>query len=261
MSKGKYKRKREHRQNAPQNQLQEPGLLKSDQEAKNSKDAQSARQDKEENFMRFGKLRELWKQCSLTDRIIAVFTAVLAAAAIYQFIILDDQLDVMRKDQRAWMDVQEVGFQNEVGKPIAITMAFRNTGKTPAMNVYMVFKLEMLNIADGPTFDYSNKHLVSEVSGTFFPNTPPLRLGLSPLIAGPGTDDVQGTVLTQDVADKFKNGQIWYAAHGRVSYEDIFGGKHWMTRCFLEYNKVINAITSAPLSAKPCANYEHIDKN
>lgn len=41
---------------------------------------------------------------TFTDWCVAVFTFVLAAAAIYQFTVMNGQLDTMRKDQRPWID-------------------------------------------------------------------------------------------------------------------------------------------------------------
>src|SRR4051812_8111045 len=108
MGKGKYKRKREreHRQSAIHQRLPDTPLLASREDAEQSRAAQPLRQDKNEPSMGFDRrLRELWKACSLTDRIIAVFTGVLACAAIYQFVIMGNQLDTMRKEQRPWIKV------------------------------------------------------------------------------------------------------------------------------------------------------------
>jgi len=52
---------------------------------------------------RWKRFRDWAKQnSSFTDWCIALFTLVLAVAAVYQFIIMGGQLDEMRKDQRPW---------------------------------------------------------------------------------------------------------------------------------------------------------------
>ena len=71
------------------------------------------------------------KDKTFTDWCVAAFTAVLAVAAIYQFIVMGGQLDTMRKDQRPWMDLTFTTNSNalQVGYPITAAAHMVNGGR------------------------------------------------------------------------------------------------------------------------------------
>lgn len=165
----------------------------------------------------------------------------------------------MRQDQRAWVNARQVGVQFDVGKPISIGLAVQNTGKTPARRFHGVFKLEVLNNTEEPTFNYSAKYLL-RTAGQILPGEQ-IPLGLTLLIPAKGTETVQPTLLTQDFADKYNKGQIWIAGEGTISYEDIFGIKHWTNVCRFTFKVPAESIASTPPSANKCANYNNTDDN
>jgi hypothetical protein len=106
MSKGKYKRKQHHRQTqTQQNPIKALFLNKERNPETESKDS-TERQDKakkgNKRWMRFWKFLQ---RSSPTDWLLSVFTFVLAFYAIRQAFITGNQLDVMRKEERAWIDV------------------------------------------------------------------------------------------------------------------------------------------------------------
>ncbi len=261
MSKGKYKHKREHRQAHVQEAQPDASLIERKQQTENSNATQPAGQDKQEPSMRpWERFFKLWGECSLTDRIIAIFTGVLALASIYQFVILNGQLDVMQKDQRAWIDISDVKSERDIGKPVVLNFEVKNTGKTPTKKFESAFVLEILNSDQSPTFDHSDKKLKAvRFSGhAVFPNQG-LPLGLTSLVLA-GTDaQPQPVILTQAMADKFDAGQIWFAADGEISYRDVFGNDHRMTVCRMSYAIRPGVVTTPPVGAQRCAEYNNGD--
>jgi hypothetical protein len=86
---------------------------------------------------------------SLTDWLLAAFNGLL-------LVIIGGQLGVMRKDRRAWVSPQFITSQFVPDKPIIVNMAFPNTGRTGARHLDGKMRIEILDAAQGPTFDYSN---------------------------------------------------------------------------------------------------------
>ncbi len=103
-------------------------------------------------------LRKLAEKSSLTDWLLAAFTLVLAAAGIYQFIILDSQLGVMRKDQRPWLKLDLALNNLVVGQPITATMRIVNNGKTQARVLWGDMAIERVKNGEGPRLDYPLPH-------------------------------------------------------------------------------------------------------
>src|ERR1035441_9152436 len=155
MSKGKYKQKRERaQQHAKEEDSQANSTLcesvEANQERQTAKNANHERSGKQEVPMG---LREIAKRSSITDWCLAVFTLALVAVAIYQYIILRGQLDVMQKDQRAWLAVggdKDATFDpSTLHCPLAIT----DTGKTPALDVTADFYVEIVPNGYEPHFE------------------------------------------------------------------------------------------------------------
>ena len=119
--------------------------------------------------MRFS---ERIKSSSLTDWLLTLFTAVLAAAAIYQFIIMGGQLDTMRKDQRAWVSIIQKGpIVLNVGVTPSEVVTISNTGKTPAKHVAAHFYVEIVPNGKAPHFEESAMHSIV-LYGSIPPNLP-----------------------------------------------------------------------------------------
>ena len=176
MSKGKHKRKREQAQRKAQQKARETGLLNSEnistEEADSTNARESDRDNKKEPSMRFReRLRVLLERSSLTDRIIAFFTFVLACAAIYQFVIMGNQLDTMRKDERPWLKIDFTLNTLQANQPIAGTIHVVNNGKTPARAITADMAIERVRNGELPRLTYPLPH-PRFTTGLLFPNTP-----------------------------------------------------------------------------------------
>jgi hypothetical protein len=168
--------------------------------------------------------------------------------------------DQMRLEQRAWMTLSGTRNQIEIGKPIVMGFNLRNTGKTPAKRIYSVFRLEILNDSDEPTFDYSDKELTFwSIDNIEMPNEPTPEIGVTSLSRTPGINTPHAAILSQDLFDKYRNGQIWFATVGKISYEDAFGRTHWLNMCSYKTTARDQSLFSSPVGAKACGKYNDTD--
>jgi hypothetical protein len=200
-------------------------------------------------------------ESSFTDWCISLFTMVLAAASIYQFIILNGQLDVMRKEQRAWMYPRNNGIQVEVGKPLVVGVTWQNTGRTPAKNVSGVFRAEILAYGITPTFDLSDSNLTTRFESKMtLPGGPPMPFGLTSRALIPETQVTSAQDLTQEIVEKYYSNQVWVAAYGKVTYDDIFNVRHWISICNAEFFIRKDIMYSSPIGNEACAAYNNADE-
>jgi hypothetical protein len=176
------------------------------------------------------RLKELWERSSLTDRIIAFFTGVLAGAAIYQFIIMGGQLDVMREDQRAWVSGAEIFVNNEsrhieANKLLDVRFILQNTGKTPALNTR--FQREWrYAIADQPVF-------VATLQTVDWSKSPTAAVGfVSPGSKTVYTDYKIEESLPPMFYDEIMSNKRHLFVAGKVTYCDVFNTEHWVTYCY-----------------------------
>jgi hypothetical protein len=223
--------------------------------------AQPAGQEKKEPTMGFGgRFMELWKQSSLTDRIIAIFTGVLAAAAIYQFIIMNGQLDVMRKDQRAWVKFEQakeagdqVTSQFTTGEPLSFPVRFVNTGKTPANHVQVKVFVSLITAGTEPPLEDPDSGIIpwyislSAQSGIIFPESDIKN------VATRTTKDGGSFPLTEAEFNAIRDGTSYLAAWGTVTYDDVFQVPHWTKFCYW--------ISSKSHKSERCSQYNSVDSN
>ena len=172
-------------------------------------------------------------------------------------------LQIMRADQRAWINIQSSSVLLVVGKPIVYPLIVANTGKTPARKIDGVFIVEVLDAGDIPSFDYSNELLRSGwKANALFPIPPTLMEGLVAVRQIPGTKTTEPVALSQELLDKYNNGKIWFAIQGKVTYEDVFGVSHWMNICHGQVHGDANGFIQVPqLGIVRCAGYNDVDKN
>jgi hypothetical protein len=263
MSKGKSKRKREHGKAAVKQNSLGIELLESNKEATHPDAAKSARQEKREPSMSFGnRLRELWRACSLTDRIIAVFTGVLAAAAIYQFIITNGQLDTMRKDQRAWVALSVSGdpqiSEDKASGNVTISwgLILVNTGKTLARHSSVEAVVDTVRNGDAPTFAYDNG-ITWQTDAVVLPNTPTPIVGKM-LHKTKIKDQPEETILTHPEYQDLLDGTQYLVVYAKSSYLDIFGTEHWQHFCGF---KGLSPKPTTLMGARACTNYNDVDDN
>jgi hypothetical protein len=88
----------------------------------------------------------------------AAFTAVLAVAAIYQFIILNGQLSVMRKEQRPWMLISFSTKDVVVESLLSGKVHIVNKGKRRAREIVAETAVEVVENGDDPVLNYPAGH-------------------------------------------------------------------------------------------------------
>jgi hypothetical protein len=206
--------------------------------------------------MGFGKrLGELLERSSLTDRIIAVFTAVLAAAAIYQFTIMNDQSDTMRKDERPWIEITFNTGPFQANAPVTGVIHVVNNGKTPARAITADIAVERVKNGEEPRLDYPKPH-TRFTTGLLFPKTP-ADSPYSRLRASANGSSTEDDPLTESELDDLQHNRIFFVVYATVSYTDFFGIKHWTKMC--AFSALPNVVGTA--TAQKCTNYGDVDTN
>lgn len=197
------------------------------------------------------RLREAIERSSVTDWLLALFTFVLAVAAIYQFIIMNGQLDTMRKDQRAWLtitnDDNKPTMTNTLNAIPASTVVLSNTGKTPATNIVGNVYVEIVQNGSAPNFEAHFMHTL-HYSGLVLPNSPQ---GVFSYRRKAHSEE--GDPLKQDETSALADGSAWVAVYGEFSYDDVFKGSHWTKFCFWKTFKPGGYQTAS------CASYNSTD--
>jgi hypothetical protein len=175
------------------------------------------------------------KVTTFADSLLILFTAALTGASLYQFLILRGQLDVMRKDQRAWVaavtGVPETP-PSGTGKLLRIPVEIKNTGKTSARDVKVEVIARIVKNGDDARCEYGN-----QVPGTsrgtkvFLPNAPRTFYGV--ILSAPATEKTlaQPRVVSPDEIQQLIDGREFFVVYGRVSYRDIFNQQHWTHFC------------------------------
>jgi hypothetical protein len=204
-------------------------------------------------------LGELWGECSLTDRIIAFFTAVLAVVAIYQIVITGSQLDTMRKDQRPWIKVSFTTAIAQTSAAIGGTIHLVNNGKTPARGIVVGdFVVELVKNGETPKLNYPLPH-ARFTTGMIVPNDIPLDFEIDRLRAGENNTIEIDPLMASELED-FNHGRIFFVAYGTVNYSDFFGSKHWTKFCTV----ILTSIQPPPkptFTGQTCTNYGDVDSN
>ncbi len=96
-------------------------------------------------------------------------------------------------------------WENQIQFPMEIT----NTGKTPARALNADFIMQVLNLADEPTFDYSSPLTTRFEAHAYFPSPTPHILAIGPVREFPRTKTVEPIILTQDLLDRYNSGDLW----------------------------------------------------
>jgi hypothetical protein len=262
MSKGKHKRKRARAQKQAQQKAGKIMMLVDSEEINHKQEKSSTDSAQEPKRIknpsgRWTRLREWAKEGkTFTDWCIAAFTLVLAVAAIYQFIIMDAQLDTMRKDQRPWLKVSLAPFGMQALAPIGGTVQLMNSGKTPARGiVHGDFVVEKVKNGEKPKLDYPAPHVTFTV-GMIAPNDPMEPIPVDRRrFAADGSNE--SDPITQPELDDLKHSKIFFVVYGTVYYSDFFGSSHWTKFC----TYVVAPDTSGSVTAQKCTDYADVDKN
>ena len=265
MSKGKYKRKREHAQAKAKQEIMQTALMsgeiiateKRTETANNTKKQRDTKKGPSVGFRE--RLHALAERSSLTDWIIALFTFILVGAAIYQFVIMNGQLETMQIDQRAWMKVgavpdkpgdDHVTWQIASGQPVVYPVRFVNTGKTPATDIDMSVFIEIVDADKGPHLEYvdapdadGHPH-ARATSGISFPNA-----DVNQRISRIGGDGSPRTA-TNDEVKAVNDGKAYLAVYGIIKYDDVFKRHQWTKFCMW-------MAQTGTFQARECTQYNH----
>jgi hypothetical protein len=125
----------------------------------------------------------------------------------------------MRLDQRAWVVWKAIDGAPVLDKPWKIDTYFTNTGRTPAKNVKVFCRVQPA--IDEAEVDFGAA--VFEKRATIIaPNDANSFCPLNPLTI---------PKVTQDVLDTFSTKSKIEFNYGLITYDDIFGQKHWLSFC------------------------------
>ncbi len=248
MSKRKDKRKKKGTQHKTKQNADHGsflgGMVEAKADAKNGDKRDGHFQQQYDHAMTF---RERLEASSFTDWLLAAFTAVLAAFAILQFVIIDGQLDVMRKDQRGWLNVR-AEFNPEHSPTVTGTLKVTNSGKTPILHVEVNALIEVVPNGQEPHFNGVGdvSHLMI-TTGALSPNIP-TDWPITRRQAG------QDYPLTDEEIAALKEGRAWIALHGRATYQDVFEVQHWTQFCFWR------SYADTKYASLSCPEYNNIDE-
>ena len=203
------------------------------------------------------------------NRIMALFTVVIASIGIIQACIYASQLDEMRIDQRAWLGVKFVPVQPTLNSPFTWPLTITNTGKTPAKNIRAMViirylpvdtpidfrTIEEMRAADIKQVD-TTPLWMAFVTGVLFPNDPTT---LNQFTFAQGmANKPQKDIWDSTLQDRYAKGEIYIELNGRFDYDDAAGNAHWTQIC----NILTSPGQTVPLeTSKSCVAHNNIDDN
>jgi hypothetical protein len=225
------------------------------------------RDNKQEDPMGF---REFFKQPYVTNWLLALFTLALTITAIYQYRITANQLDVMRNDERAWVEFRSLFKKADDGTPIFQVAAREtvnypaqviNTGKTPAKNIVASIFVEIVNASEGPHLSYIDDlptHSHARVtSGILFPNTDSKWTIVRVDNGIPSPATVNEVIALQ-------SNTAFVVAYGIITYDDVFNEHHWTRFCHWaseptgNYKEPVGSPTGN-YNAEGCTEFNSVD--
>lgn len=126
------------------------------------------------------------------------------------------------RDQRAWVGVEAITGNIELGRTTVVTVHYRNSGKTPALKLVTISSVEPVDKGKEPSFIYDPIDDILS-SSVLQPNA----IYRNILNAG-GKQKLSVTKLGYD---RVKSGDLVLFVFGKITYEDIFHQPHWTTFC------------------------------
>jgi hypothetical protein len=265
MSKGKYNRKRQRAQEKAHREAEQIRLANNKVIAakKQPKPSEAPNSDGNEKEQRNMVSREVPKRNDLTNWLLAIFTGILTTVAGFQWFVTNRQLDVMRNDQRAWIEVQEIPPDGRVpkvevvaGKPIMYPIKVTNTGKTPAKDVKLMLAAEVVGFGNEPNFRCVEQATCSDevnLWGIIFPSQANEISGRRWTLTGPAPVD------TDADAAAWQEEAAYVAVYGMIDYVDVYKIHHWTKFCFWRNSPANGAHTH--FNAKDCTEYNSVDSN
>lgn len=193
------------------------------------------------------------RRINAAERIIAVFTIVLAVLACIHAFIFWQQLRTARLDERPWVTLTITEEQTNKLPSEDYILNFSgnliNSGKSPAVKVSATIVAEILKSDEAPDFDF-NRPALGDTAGILFPMEPygiqiPV---MSRLQIGPRT-------LSQSDLQELKDGKDYIVLYAEIHYEDTLGTKHQVHYCYWR------AYGGSVVHAKSCTEYNSVDSN
>jgi hypothetical protein len=129
--------------------------------------------------------------------------------------------EAMRLQQRAWVFVTDIRAGDLLpGKPVSISMGFKNTGKTPARNVQIATQVDPLprGHAPEPRLDKAYNRGIIPPEGSVFVNI------------GNGRSHTQP--LTQEELQAIASGDLVVWVYGTLTYDDVFEVRQATMFCY-----------------------------
>jgi hypothetical protein len=165
-----------------------------------------------------------------------VSTRLAAEAAAQQAALMEKS---MKLAERAWVGATSKDMMILMpGIPMKVKVVFKNSGKTPAINVQTFGKLVQMN-----------RELPAELfERTPLPSTRERGFALAPNVDShsPFTGEIP---KLQMIKDK----KVFVYFYGQITYEDIFRGSHWTKFCGV-YDMDENAFVN-------CNGYNDVDRD
>ncbi len=168
-------------------------------------------------------------------------THALAEAAKTQAIntgkAVDATVEQSRLDQRAWVGPKFTASIRIVAGEVGVSeVIITNTGRTPALNVWVKATNTVQGIDETPTFNY--------------PERPTARPKFGAISPGDGQKIVVQSVgpVSADLVDQLRNKQRIFRYYGLIHYEDIFGGTHETKFCY--------SLREDMSTVYPCTTYQ-----
>ena len=168
---------------------------------------------------------------------VAVFTIALSVISFLQWRVMQEQLDQLKLDQRAWISSKKINVRSfQQGAPIRVDYIFTNTGKTPALAAKYTTAL---------FFRANDARIAPNLGSKLIPHA----------VIAPGA--VSYEILTTEDStsveafDSINSGKLILYIAGKIEYRDVFREPH-----FTEFCGVYNPKQGVFLSCE-----EHQDAN
>lgn len=166
-------------------------------------------------------------------------------------------------DERAWIAVGVANGTLFEGKPLYISTRIMNNGRTPARKVTGDFIVEMVSPSAKPEFLYEGRHRFHLPEVTVMPNAPidfPVY-GVSQDKKYPIGKPSPEIIYTHEMRIQVEKGSRIIVMYGRVTYEDVFGGRHWVNFCTLGGPEKFGGADVANIFATGCDGYNNSEES
>lgn len=143
---------------------------------------------------------------------------------------LNASIDISRNDQRAWVTADTILSDPSIlkeGVPANVFITFKNSGKSPALYLSVIGKVDPVGGASLPSFSYE-----SETTKRFGVLGPNVACFTSFPVATMDPTTREKAPLTGMLFHRLVSGDVVWYFHGVARYRDIFGRPHWTTFCY-----------------------------